>query len=67
MLIADQGNGLYKQHPSPIKEQLYFARNTRLMVPAVVLGTTQIYIKLMYSSMKGARLGNDFILLLQKL
>lgn len=30
------------------------------------MGTTYIYIHLMYSSVKGARFGNDFILLLQQ-
>jgi hypothetical protein len=49
-----------------IREQLYFARNTLSRVSAVVLGMTYIYIKLMNSSVKDIRFGNDFILFSQK-
>ena|SRR5215469_14207301 len=47
----------------PIRERLYFAQNTRSRIPGAVLGTTYIYINLNYSSVKGARFGNNFIFL----
>jgi hypothetical protein len=49
-----------------VRERLYFARNARSRVPAAVLGTTYIYIKLRYSSMKDVHIGNNFITLLQQ-
>src|SRR5215469_752877 len=45
----------------PIRERLYFARNTRSKTPRAVLGTTYIYIKLMHLSVEDVCFGNDFI------
>jgi hypothetical protein len=55
----------YNWYQNKIKEQLYFARNTRSRTPGAVLGTTCIYIKLMHLSVEDVCFGIDFISLLQ--